>query len=904
MGALSSAIDLAFKISAEGGAIARAEVEKTVAVIKGTSTEVAKTNKSNSVEAAKNIDNVAASSTKGGGALAMLGAGASAAAASVVAVAAAAAGAVVGLTLLASAAGKSGQEIYKLQQQTGLSAESITALRLAALEANVDIGSLDGILQDFTQTVLLAANGSTEAKEKLEALGLDPQKAVKDLDGALAKVLKTINDAPNPLKAAELAAAATGESIGDLQRLAKAAQGDLAELTKRAKELGVTLDNDAARKADEFSKDMALVSMQVRAQAYVFAREYMPQISAALRSVGQFIADNRETFVWWGKTIAWWIAEGVKNFTRLASFAKSTATAVSAAFEWIGYSVAASMARAIPAVGGLISSLLQVLDLIEKTTFTNVKVEGFDASQFLPGMGNNPSPRPVLNKVPTATVARGGNVGRGTGSGGGGRQETEAERAEREGQEALDAQEKVDAIALRAKQDALAELSAADKKDLAERKISKEIYDALQRTNEAELTAFELAQLEERQKIAKLTADQKKAVGEEIKTLQSQMRVAELENTAETIAINQEEQDKIREAHQKTADFIASLKEKRIESEEKLTAFRLEQERKILANEVTIAQEQVKWARSKQERTKAEADLLTALIVLRQFDLAELEKARLAADAKAKKEAADAIARLETEKATEQQIADAKVEIDKRLKNQLLQNEEDFKNQKKIVIENFDAGAAVPVEGTEENDPFAWLTKERVGVQEALLGQLEKSFNMVADAVGNAVESYILYGKSGASVRQVAAQVIASLAKMAAVEAVWNLAKGFAALARSWFDPTAPAQAALHFKSAAIFGGIAIGAAIAGRGVAGDSFGGGGQNQAYDFRANTVDSNNSSRAAGNTTQMLSESRTMRQDQRITLEVQSRDSHIVRVVGDNLNQRGDLAPIVVKFVEQN
>ena len=102
---------------------------------------------------------------------------------------------------------------------------------------------------------------------------------------------------------------------------------------------------------------------------------------------------------------------------------------------------------------------------------------------------------------------------------------------------------------------------------------------------------------------------------------------------------------------------------------------------------------------------------------------------------------------------------------------------------------------------------------------------LSSSFNSVANAVGNAVKAFVLFGSAGGSFKKFAAELIASLSQMAAVQAVFEVAMGFAALARGWFgDPKAFAEAKMHFISAAVFGAVAGVSAIAGRAVAGDSF--------------------------------------------------------------------------------
>lgn len=105
------------------------------------------------------------------------------------------------------------------------------------------------------------------------------------------------------------------------------------------------------------------------------------------------------------------------------------------------------------------------------------------------------------------------------------------------------------------------------------------------------------------------------------------------------------------------------------------------------------------------------------------------------------------------------------------------------------------------------------------------LETMREAFDGLGQAVGQAVEAFVLYGSAGTSVRKVTAEVLASIAKMAAIKAIFELAEGFAALALAFFGiPNAGPSAQAHFAAAAIYGTIAGVAAVAGRAVAGDAF--------------------------------------------------------------------------------
>lgn len=96
---------------------------------------------------------------------------------------------------------------------------------------------------------------------------------------------------------------------------------------------------------------------------------------------------------------------------------------------------------------------------------------------------------------------------------------------------------------------------------------------------------------------------------------------------------------------------------------------------------------------------------------------------------------------------------------------------------------------------------------------------LQNAFQGIANAIGSVIEQWVLYGQTGPAImRKILAAALASIAAEAAVRAIYELAAGFAAL---FFNP---AEAAAHFTAAALFGSIAVGAALAGRAIAGDSF--------------------------------------------------------------------------------
>lgn len=97
-----------------------------------------------------------------------------------------------------------------------------------------------------------------------------------------------------------------------------------------------------------------------------------------------------------------------------------------------------------------------------------------------------------------------------------------------------------------------------------------------------------------------------------------------------------------------------------------------------------------------------------------------------------------------------------------------------------------------------------------------------QAFDSMAQGMGQLIEQFTMTGQIGAQAfRQLAASVVAGLAKQAAVKAIYELAEGFAALALAAFGvPNAGAKAAGHFKAAALFGAVSGAAVATGRAIA------------------------------------------------------------------------------------
>ena len=174
---------------------------------------------------------------------------------------------------------------------------------------------------------------------------------------------------------------------------------------------------------------------------------------------------------------------------------------------------------------------------------------------------------------------------------------------------------------------------------------------------------------------------------------------------------------------------------------------------------------------------------------------------------------------------------------------------------------------------------------------------LSVAFSGVAQAVGDAVRAFVLFGTAQGGFRKFAAEVIASIAQMAVVQALWEAAQGLAMTALTWFtgNPRFAKSAAAHFAAAATYGALGGVAAIAGRAVAGNTFqqasSGGGGNGGSGFSGQIAPTSLARNAGAPPQPQIIEHRHV-------IEVRSNDSHIVGVVQDNYRNGGIIREMVL------
>lgn len=228
-----------------------------------------------------------------GSAFASLGTAGSIAGAGILAIGAAAVSTGVSLFNLTKAASDFGSEIFDASKKTGLQAEALSAMKFAADQSGSSMEQVTAGIAKFAKTVGAANEDTKKGAKFLHDFGVTPQEAIKDLDGALDKVFKKIISAPEGIQRMTLAQKAFGKSGADLLPFLDSFNGDLASLRKRAKELGVTIDDEAAKAADEFGDTLDTVSAQLAGAGRTIGIAFMPQFQKMAKETSEWAVRNK-----------------------------------------------------------------------------------------------------------------------------------------------------------------------------------------------------------------------------------------------------------------------------------------------------------------------------------------------------------------------------------------------------------------------------------------------------------------------------------------------------------------------------------------------------------------------------------------------------------------------------------
>jgi hypothetical protein len=767
------------------------------------------------------------------------------AAAGVAAIGTAAVGAGVALFNLTKTAADYGSTIFDASKKTGLTAESLSAMDFAAKQSGTSLEAITGGVAKFSKTVGDAADGSKEAAKKLKEFGLTPKEAIDDLDGALGKVFKRIIDAPPGIERMTLAQKAFGKSGAELLPFMDSFDGDLAKLIKKAKELGVTIDDDAARAADEFGDSLDTLNAQLAGVGRTIGTELMPTFTRMATGMTDWLSQNQGEIRAWAETLGTAFSGSMSLVSKFANLVRDNATWIRVGLGVASMGVSELSIRAGEAFGALvIAEGSSSGDSSGGAAGGGGRSRGSrNAGDDTAGPGKGGS-KTVANKLPAFGSMRSLVISSGN-------KQWDSwfnQMGQRFGVDP-------NVLMLQAGAESSFKSGAVSPKGA---KGFSQFTDATAERFGVNVNSVKDSIRGQAQYMSQLLSmfggDYRKALagynaGEGavqkyggippyretrgyVSKIQSQYnsRVRKGDGSGYGTFNFDAETEAALELEEQIKDGLQSMAADMVRAEEEASSERIGIREKeaavaesilegmVLRNEITERDAIERVNQLKIDNLEAEQAELQTQIPTKK-NIQRLEEIRLELDdARLKKQN-------ETLK-TEKQITS---EIEKQIaaltkKNErpsgLGHRETPEDRQKRMQLTTVGSGQEIGAMG-QLHDYFVGE-----GNEAAIAGvdAMTQALDGMGQALGSVVQAWTLYGSAGASAQQVTAQILAGIAQQATVKAVFELAEGFAMLALAFFGhPGAGPSATQHFIAAGIYAGIAGGAAIVGRGVAGDS---------------------------------------------------------------------------------
>ncbi|GHT17855.1 hypothetical protein FACS1894189_4560 [Planctomycetales bacterium] len=192
-----------------------------------------------------------------------------------------------------------GDQMAKMSQRTGVSAEELSLLGYAAGQSGSSIDSLGNGIKKLQKNLVEASRGEKTAAENFEHLGLSA--AYLNTLSASDRILviaDAIRDLGDEALQAEAAMRIFGKGGVDLLPFLQEGSKGIAALMDEAKINGIGISDEDAQKAVVLGDTIDRLKATIQGLKTEFAASFAPMLNDIIDSIRKFTAENRELVVW------------------------------------------------------------------------------------------------------------------------------------------------------------------------------------------------------------------------------------------------------------------------------------------------------------------------------------------------------------------------------------------------------------------------------------------------------------------------------------------------------------------------------------------------------------------------------------------------------------------------------
>ena len=183
-------------------------------------------------------------------------------------------------------------DIGKTADRIGITTDALQELRTVAESAGVSQSALDTSIEKFGRGLSEASMGIGTAKVALKELNLSADDLMKlGLEDAMGKVADEIKKVPSPMERTALAMQLFGRSGAPMLNLLREGSDGMAKMRADARALGIVIDEDLIRNAEESQTQLDLMSRVISAQLSSALIELAPILVGAATTVAGFVTN-------------------------------------------------------------------------------------------------------------------------------------------------------------------------------------------------------------------------------------------------------------------------------------------------------------------------------------------------------------------------------------------------------------------------------------------------------------------------------------------------------------------------------------------------------------------------------------------------------------------------------------
>lgn len=255
---------------------------------------------------------------------------------------------------LAQNSAKFGDEIYRAGLRTKLTAEELSALRLAAAENTASFDTVVNGLSRYLRNLDEAALGNKKLREEFKSLGIDVDTAVKTPQAAINEFIAAFERLGPTAEENQTAIRLLGKSGDQLIPTLKSLGGNVTDAVGRAREFNAVVGDDAARASHSLVVQLVDVQAQVEGLKRDIGAGFQPVVRDALDEFSKLLRDNKGDLLILAYGFAQFTHDVVGNLRSIADAADVAQGHVAEVFarRFGGYFTDVDPGR-VPAPGGI-----------------------------------------------------------------------------------------------------------------------------------------------------------------------------------------------------------------------------------------------------------------------------------------------------------------------------------------------------------------------------------------------------------------------------------------------------------------------------------------------------------------------------------------------------------------------